>query len=93
MNMAVDRAPEDRALTPIARARDAEANGAGCAGDRRGPAQGCRFCADKALKVDYKDVRTLQSFITEGGKIVPAGLRAIARAISANSRSRSSVRA
>lgn len=32
----------------------------------------CRFCADKSLKVDYKDVRTLQSFITEGGKIVPA---------------------
>jgi small subunit ribosomal protein S18 len=32
----------------------------------------CRFCADKSLKVDYKDVRTLQSFITEGGKIVPS---------------------
>jgi small subunit ribosomal protein S18 len=32
----------------------------------------CRFCADKSLKVDYKDVRTLQSFVTEGGKIVPA---------------------
>ena len=30
----------------------------------------CRFCADKSLAVDYKDVRTLQSFITEGGKIV-----------------------
>jgi small subunit ribosomal protein S18 len=32
----------------------------------------CRFCADKTLKVDYKDVRTLASFITEGGKIVPS---------------------
>lgn len=32
----------------------------------------CRFCADKALKVDYKDVRTIQTFITEGGKIVPS---------------------
>jgi small subunit ribosomal protein S18 len=32
----------------------------------------CRFCADKSLKVDYKDVRTLQSFTTEGGKIVPS---------------------
>jgi small subunit ribosomal protein S18 len=32
----------------------------------------CRFCADKALKVDYKDVRTLGTFITEGGKIVPS---------------------
>ncbi len=32
----------------------------------------CRFCADKTLRVDYKDVRTLESFITEGGKIVPS---------------------
>ncbi len=32
----------------------------------------CRFCADKALKVDYKDVRTLQNFISESGKIVPS---------------------
>src|ERR1700677_1157929 len=32
----------------------------------------CRFCADKTLAVDYKDVRTLQSFITECGKIVPS---------------------
>ncbi len=32
----------------------------------------CRFCADKNLKVDYKDVRTLSGFITEGGKIVPS---------------------
>src|SRR5690349_5317806 len=32
----------------------------------------CRFCADKTLKVDYKDVRTLQTFVTEGGKIVPS---------------------
>ena len=32
----------------------------------------CRFCAEKTLKVDYKDVRTLQTFVTEGGKIVPS---------------------
>ncbi|MBF6560376.1 MAG: 30S ribosomal protein S18 [Candidatus Binataceae bacterium] len=45
-------------------------------GARRRPGGGrrkvCRFCADKTLAVDYKDVRTLQSFITEGGKIVPS---------------------
>jgi small subunit ribosomal protein S18 len=45
-------------------------------GGRRRPGGGrrkvCRFCADKTLSVDYKDVRTLQSFITEGGKIVPS---------------------
>jgi small subunit ribosomal protein S18 len=51
--------------------------GEGRGGMRRGRPGGgrrkvCRFCADKSLKVDYKDVRTLQSFITEGGKIVPA---------------------
>jgi len=31
----------------------------------------CRFCADKAVDIDYKDPRLLRSFITEGGKIVP----------------------
>src|SRR5208282_2019483 len=45
-------------------------------GMRRGRPGGrrkvCRFCADKTLKVDYKDVRTLQTFITEGAKIVPS---------------------
>ena len=39
---------------------------------RGGRRKVCRFCADKTLKVDYKDVRTLGSFITEGGKIVPS---------------------
>ncbi len=32
----------------------------------------CRFCADKQPHIDYKDVRTLSSFITERGKIVPS---------------------
>ncbi len=31
----------------------------------------CRFCADKALDIDYNDPLLLRSFITEGGKIVP----------------------
>jgi small subunit ribosomal protein S18 len=49
--------------------------GEGRGGMRRRPGgrrKVCRFCADKSLKVDFKDVRTLQSFITEGGKIVPS---------------------
>ena len=50
--------------------------GRGGGGMRRGRPGGrrkvCRFCADKTLKVDYKDVRTRGSFITEGGKIVPS---------------------
>jgi small subunit ribosomal protein S18 len=58
---------------------DAERPGEGRGGERGGARRRpggrrkvCRFCADKGLKVDYKDVRTLQSFITEGGKIVPS---------------------
>lgn len=31
----------------------------------------CRFCADRSLKIDYKDSRTLKFFITERGKILP----------------------
>ncbi len=32
----------------------------------------CRFCADKQLKIDYKDIRILGQFITERGKITPS---------------------
>jgi len=53
--------------------RGGEGRGGGMRRGRPGPRRKvCRFCADKSLKVDFKDVRTLQSFITEGGKIVPA---------------------
>jgi small subunit ribosomal protein S18 len=31
----------------------------------------CRFCADKNLKVDYKDQGQLKYFLTERGKIIP----------------------
>jgi small subunit ribosomal protein S18 len=31
----------------------------------------CRYCADKNLKVDYKNAADLKYFITERGKIVP----------------------
>jgi small subunit ribosomal protein S18 len=31
----------------------------------------CRFCADKKLKVDFRDPNTLKLYITERGKIVP----------------------
>ena len=30
----------------------------------------CRFCADKVKTIDYKDVKRLEAFITERGKIV-----------------------
>lgn len=31
----------------------------------------CRFCTDKSLAIDYKEVRTLKNFVTERGKIIP----------------------
>jgi small subunit ribosomal protein S18 len=31
----------------------------------------CRFCADRATLIDYKDVRRLRNLITERGKIIP----------------------
>jgi small subunit ribosomal protein S18 len=31
----------------------------------------CRFCADSSVVLDYKEVKTLQPFITERGKIIP----------------------
>jgi small subunit ribosomal protein S18 len=32
----------------------------------------CRFCADKNVKIDYKDQRLLVQFVTERGKITPS---------------------
>ena len=32
----------------------------------------CRFCADKTLKIDYKDLRMLTQFVTERGKMTPS---------------------
>ncbi|HLD99852.1 MAG TPA: 30S ribosomal protein S18 [Bdellovibrionota bacterium] len=46
-------------------------------GDERGRRGGfhrkkvCRFCSDQDFLLDYKDVRMMQSFVTEHGKIVP----------------------
>ena len=31
----------------------------------------CRFCTDKGMNIDYKDVRTLRNYLTERGKIIP----------------------
>ncbi|MDP9128817.1 MAG: 30S ribosomal protein S18 [Candidatus Binatota bacterium] len=32
----------------------------------------CRFCADKSLRIDYKDLRTISSFVSERGKMTPS---------------------
>lgn len=31
----------------------------------------CRFCADKEMTIDYKDVKVLRNFVSERGKIIP----------------------
>lgn len=31
----------------------------------------CRFCAEKAQFLDYKDTKTLRSYLTDKGKILP----------------------
>lgn len=31
----------------------------------------CRFCMEKSLVIDYKDIKTLRNFVTERGKIIP----------------------
>ncbi len=33
--------------------------------------KGCRFCGDKDLTIDYKEIRGLRYFVSERGKIVP----------------------
>jgi small subunit ribosomal protein S18 len=38
---------------------------------RTGRKRVCRFCADKALIIDYKDPQALKYFISERGKVVP----------------------
>jgi small subunit ribosomal protein S18 len=34
----------------------------------------CRFCVDKVTFIDYKDVKRLENFITERGKILASRL-------------------
>ena len=45
-------------------------------GDRKGGffrrKKFCRFTAEKVKEIDYKDIRTLQAYIGETGKIVPS---------------------
>ena len=54
---------------------------AGAAGGARRPfhrrRKTCPFSGDKAPKIDYKDVRLLQRFISERGKIVPSRITAV----------------
>ena len=37
----------------------------------------CKFCVDKIDHIDYKDVRLIQQFIAERGKILPRRLTGV----------------
>lgn len=68
---------EDRRPTGAAGGRPAprHAGGGRPAGGpprrRFGRRKVCRFCADKKLRIEYKETDTLRHFISERGKIVP----------------------
>jgi small subunit ribosomal protein S18 len=38
---------------------------------RGGKKRVCKYCADKALVIDYKDPQALKYFVSERGKVVP----------------------
>ena len=48
------------------------ATNAGPRGRRPGRRKVCRFCAEKGIRIDYKDTRVLGSFISDRGKIIPS---------------------
>jgi small subunit ribosomal protein S18 len=73
-------------------ARTASAGPSSGPGPRRGPGGGggreggrkffrrkkvCKFCVEKIDAIDYKDVRLLQQFVAERGKIVPRRLTGV----------------
>lgn len=31
----------------------------------------CKFCEDRALQIDYKNVKLIRKFVTDQGKIIP----------------------
>ena len=58
-----------------------DTGGAGAGGGARRPfhrrRKTCPFSGEKAPKIDYKDVRLMQRFISERGKIVPSRITAV----------------
>ena len=61
------------------RGRSSEGRGGRGGGDKKDPQKRtlfrrrkvCKFCVEKIEYVDWKDVKTLQGFIPERGKILP----------------------
>jgi ribosomal protein S18 len=51
---------------------------------RPGRRKVCRFCAEKELRIDFKDVRMLSSFLPNAARSFPAALRAHVSSTSAS---------
>src|SRR5262247_2932982 len=63
------------------RDRDRDRDGGGRGGPARRPffrrRKSCPFSGPHAPKIDYKDVKLLQRFVSERGKIVPSRITAV----------------
>jgi small subunit ribosomal protein S18 len=60
--------------------REGGRSGGGASGGRRPffrRRKSCPFSGDQAPKIDYKDVKLLQRFVSERGKIVPSRITAV----------------
>src|SRR5216110_4016756 len=61
--------------------REYERDGMGGRGPRRMQRRKmCRFCMDKVDLIDFKDVKLLQSYVPERGKILPRRISGVCAA-------------
>ena len=65
------RKPQERKPQGRPGDRKREPRGPGERGGRFFQKKTCRFCSDRTLFLDYKDMERLRRFLTEKGKIVP----------------------
>ncbi len=70
-----DRAHPDRAQVRVARSRPG--GGPGGRGKFFRRKKVCKFCTEKIDAIPYRDVRLLQGFVAERGKIVPRRLTGV----------------
>jgi small subunit ribosomal protein S18 len=81
------KAPETSAPAPAAPQSDSPRSGSGSGGRPSGGPGGrgkffrrkkvCKFCTEKIDAIPYRDVRLLQGFVAERGKIVPRRLTGV----------------
>lgn len=65
---------------PAGRPADRDRRGGGGGRGRFRRRKICRFCVDKVDLIDFKDVKLLQNFIPERGKILPRRISGVCTA-------------